>query len=165
MISARNIARGLCMAAVLLVTGPALAQQTITATPIGAEPRGAHAVPDVITVPLNKSRIFDLPIDVRDVLVGNPTVADVVIKTPRLVSVLGRNIGDTNVYFLDRKGRQILRLEIRVDRDLTALNKAFAELLPGERIGHAGYLQRPEVGRAGAEAHQLGSVSEVREPP
>jgi pilus assembly protein CpaC len=122
------------MAAVLLATGPALAQQTITATPIAVEPRGAHAVPDVITVPLNKSRIFDLPTDVRDVLVGNPAVADVVIKTPRLVYVLGRKVGDTNVYFLDRKGRQILRLEIRVDRDLAALNKAFAELLPGERI-------------------------------
>ena len=134
MISARNIARGLCLAAVLLVTGPALAQQTIIATPIAAEPRGAHAVPDVISVPLNKSKIFDLPTDVRDVLVGNPAVADVVIKTPRLVYVLGRKVGDTNVYFLDRKGRQILRLEIRVDRDLAALNKAFAELLPGERI-------------------------------
>ena len=134
MISARNIARGLCMAAALLVTGPALAQQTITATPIAAEPRGAHAVPDVISVPLHKSRIFDLPTDVRDVLVGNRDVADVVIKTPRLVSVLGLNIGDTNVFFLDRKGRQVLRLEISVERDLAALNKAFVELLPGEHI-------------------------------
>ena len=99
--------------------------------PLAIEPRGAHSVPDVITVPLNNSEIFDLPTDVRDVLVGNPEIADVVIKTPRLVFVLGKKIGDTNVFFLDSAGREILRLEVRVDLDVGALGKAFQKLLPG----------------------------------
>ncbi len=134
MASVRRFAFGLGVVAALLAGGPALAQQGVTATPLPIEPRGAHSVPDVIIVPLNKSEIFDLPVDVRDVLVGNPAVADVVVKTPRLVYVLGRQIGNTNVFFLDDQGRQILRLEIRVELDVAALGKAFAELMPGERV-------------------------------
>ncbi len=103
-------------------------------SPLTIEPRGAHSVPDIIILPLNNSEIFDLPSDVRDVLVGNPAIADVVIKTPRLVSIVGKRIGDTNVFFLDDQGREILRLEVRVDLDVAALGKAFLELMPGERI-------------------------------
>ena len=135
MVGARGLSVAVCVAAALLAAAAALrAQQDVTVAPLAIEPRGAHSVLDVITVPLNNSEIFDLPTDVRDVLVGNPEIADVVIKTPRLVFVLGRKIGDTNVFFLDSAGREILRLEVRVELDVAALGKAFLELLPGERI-------------------------------
>ena len=116
---------GLLVVAVLAVTGPAAAQQTTTP---------AKAVPGLIALSLNKAMIFDLPVDARDVLVANPEIADVVIKTPRRAYVLGQGIGDTNGYFFDEQGSEILRLEVRVELDLSGLRSVLAEVLPNERI-------------------------------
>ncbi len=125
---------GLCLAAFALAAGPAIAQQTTTADAGVATLESGAPVPDILSLPLNKSHVFTLPRDVRDVLVSNPKIADVIVKTPRQVYVVGQEVGDTNVYFFDGEGNQILRLEIRVEMDLSALRKAFRELMPNERI-------------------------------
>ena len=83
-----------------------------------------------VTLTLTKARQFQLPVDVRDVLVADPAVADVLIKTPRLAYMIGNKVGDTNAIFLDAAGRQVLKLDVRVDRDLTALRAAISELAP-----------------------------------
>jgi len=90
--------------------------------------------PEVLTLPLNKARIFRLPRDARDVLVSDPKIADVVIKTPRMLYVLGRDVGDTNVFVFDAKGEQIGRLELRVELDVSALRQALAKIMPDESI-------------------------------
>ncbi|MFQ5959220.1 MAG: type II and III secretion system protein family protein, partial [Alphaproteobacteria bacterium] len=121
-------------AAALFAAGPANAQDAGTGerTPLGATE--AASVPNVVNLGLNKARVYELPQDARDVLVSNPTVADVVIKTPRRVYVLGQAVGDTNAFFFDGQGREILRLEIRVELDLSALQSAMAEYFPDEHI-------------------------------
>ncbi len=83
-----------------------------------------------ITLTTTKARQISMPVDVRDVVVADSTVADVLIKTPRLVYLIGSKVGDTNAIFLDSLGRQVLKLDIRVDRDLTALRAALSRLLP-----------------------------------
>ena len=87
-----------------------------------------------ITLTTTKARQITMPVDVRDVVVADPTVADVLIKTPRLVYLIGSKIGDTNAIFLDASGHQVLKLDIRVDRDLTALRTALAGMVPGTDI-------------------------------
>ena len=87
-----------------------------------------------ITLTTTKARQITMPVDVRDVVIADPTVADVLIKTPRLVYLIGSKVGDTNAVFLDAQGHQVLKLDIRVDRDLTALRTALAELVPGTDI-------------------------------
>ena len=42
-----------------------------------------------LSLPRGKSAIIELPVDARDVLVTNPAVADVVLRTPRRLYVLG----------------------------------------------------------------------------
>ncbi len=103
---------GLCLAVAVFAGAPSAAQESAG---------GTTAAPDVLTLPLNKARVFELPRDARDVLVSNPEIADVVIKTPRTVYVLGVSVGDTNVFFFDAEGKVILRLEIRVELDLSGL--------------------------------------------
>ncbi len=106
---------------------PAMAQQS--ATIIGAIP-----IPDVISMPLNKGELFALPADVRDVLVANPDIADVVIKTPRLAYVFTREVGDTNIFFLNAEGEPLLRLELHVEPDLSVLRNTLARIFPEENI-------------------------------
>jgi pilus assembly protein CpaC len=87
-----------------------------------------------VTLPLNKARLVRLPVDVRDVLATNEEVADVIVKSPRLVYLLGNQVGSTNVLFLDAGGREIARLDIRVEVDLSALDQMFDLLMPDEDI-------------------------------
>jgi pilus assembly protein CpaC len=83
---------------------------------------------------LNKSRIVRLPVDVRDVLVTSPDVADIVMKTPRIAYVLGQSIGDTNVLFLDAEGEEIASIDLRVELDLSVLERTIETLIPNESI-------------------------------
>lgn len=122
--------------ALALVCGLTWSAAAQTAPKPQTKPRPAVARMDEggpgqrVALTLTKARQFTLPADVRDVLVADPAVADVLIKTPRLAYMIGNKVGDTNAIFLDAAGRQVLKLDIRVDRDLSALRAAIAELVP-----------------------------------
>jgi pilus assembly protein CpaC len=81
-----------------------------------------------------KSAIIDLPVEARDVVVANPEIADAVMRTARRGFLLGVKNGETNVYFLDAQGRQILALEVRVARDTSELDSLILRLAPEARV-------------------------------
>ena len=87
-----------------------------------------------LSLPKGKSAVIELPVDARDVMVSNPKVADVVLSTPRRIYVLGQAGGQTDATFLDGMGRQILRLNIRVDNDTSALAETLNQVLPGASV-------------------------------
>ena len=111
----------------------ALAQQGVDAG-IEMQELIDDTVPYVITLSVGKTRLINLPVDARDVMVANPEIIDVVVKTARKVFLVAQAVGDTNVFFLDSEGRVALRLEVRVEVDMTALRKALAKILPNETI-------------------------------
>ncbi|MBY0422611.1 MAG: type II and III secretion system protein family protein, partial [Parvularculaceae bacterium] len=118
--------------ATAFVATPTLAQRG------AASPRvdlgGASAVSKSIVLPLNKAAVVDLNQAAADVLVSQPTVVDAVIRSPQRVYLLGLSVGQTNAFFFDAQGRQILNLEIRVERDLDALTELLRRLMPETRI-------------------------------
>lgn len=87
-----------------------------------------------LVLPKGKSAIIDLPIDARDVVVSDPKIADAVMRTARRGYLLGMAIGETNVYFLDAKGRQILTLEVRVARDVSELGALIEKIVPDAHV-------------------------------
>lgn len=118
----------LCMAfGTALVATPALPQMPAQAQ---------QMAPSVqrITLPLGKSAVIDLPVGARDVVIANPEVADAVMRTSRRAFLLGLKNGETNVYFLDDQGRQILALEVRVARDTSELATLIQRLTPDARV-------------------------------
>src|SRR5690349_6589297 len=120
-----RLALAIALSAVLAGgTGPAAAQG-------GSIPMVGDRAIELTTT---KALYIDLPRDARDVLIADPMVADIVIKTPRRAYVIGLKAGDTNAFFLDEAGNRILQLDIRVEKDLTALRKALSELLPGTEL-------------------------------
>jgi pilus assembly protein CpaC len=125
---------GIVLAASLPGTGPAAAQndRAVEAAPLNFVDVGS--APQKVDLILGKARILKLPTPVRDVLVASPDVADVVIRTPQLIYLLGRQVGDTNIFFFDVDGNEILRLDARVEMDLSALRATIKELMPDEEI-------------------------------
>jgi pilus assembly protein CpaC len=121
-----------CLAAACVMTAtPAIPQ-----APAGAHMGGQAVAPSVqrIVLPLGKSAVVDLPVAARDVVIANPEVADAVMRTSRRAFLLGLKNGETNVYFLDDQGRQILALEVRVARDTSELSALIQRLAPEARV-------------------------------
>ncbi len=87
-----------------------------------------------LSLPKGKSAVIDLPTDAQDVLVTDPKVANVVLATRRRIYVLGVEGGQTDAAFFDASGRQMLRLNIRVDQDISALGDTLNRILPGSSI-------------------------------
>ena len=88
----------------------------------------------VLALGRGKSALIELPIDARDVTVASPAVADVVLRTPRRISILGVADGQTDAVFFDGMGKAILSLDIRVDQDVSAVSQTLAHVLPTARI-------------------------------
>ncbi len=117
--------------AVALSVAPAAAQKNRDASiNFGGEGSASKS----IVLPLNKAAIVELPLPAADVLVSQPTVVDAVIRSPQRVYLLGLQVGQANAFFFDANGRQILNLEIQVERDLDALTDLIGRLMPDARI-------------------------------
>ena len=93
---------------------------------------------DHFELPLNKTRPIELDRAVRDVIIGNPEIADVVVRAPGQVYLIGRSVGETNVFLVDSKGGLVRKLEVVVNPDGSAVEAAIRELLPKERINVKG---------------------------
>ena len=98
------------------------------------DPGGESYVSRPLVLPLNKAAIVELPADAVDVLVSQPTVVDAVVRSSRRVYLLGLTVGQTNAFFFDENGDQILNLEIQVERDLDGLSDMISRFLPTSRV-------------------------------
>ncbi|MDP9136590.1 MAG: type II and III secretion system protein family protein [Pseudomonadota bacterium] len=83
---------------------------------------------------VNKSIVVRLPAAAKDVIVGNPGIVDAVIRTQNRAYLFARAVGQTNIFFFDAQGRQILSLDIEVARDPLALQRLIERAIPGTKI-------------------------------
>lgn len=114
-----------------VVEGAIVSEGTATGAGSLVAPPG---VVRAVKVGLNKSLVIDLPRDARDILVSNPIIADAVIRTPRRIYVTGVAVGQSNVIIFDRDGRQIVTLELEVERDASSLAYMISRLVPDSAI-------------------------------
>ncbi|HTM77814.1 MAG TPA: pilus assembly protein N-terminal domain-containing protein, partial [Devosia sp.] len=91
-----------------------------------------------VAIETNKSMILDLPADVAEVVVSQPSVAGAIMRTTRRAIIQGILGGNTNILFLDNNGQAIAVLDLRVAKEPTqvgeALESALARILPGSAI-------------------------------
>jgi hypothetical protein len=70
-----------------------------------------------IIVKYDQSQILRLPRPVADIIIGNPTIADVTVQAPDLLVITGKTFGITNVIFLDAAKKIIQEQRVMVIRD------------------------------------------------
>lgn len=87
-----------------------------------------------VALGVNQAVIVELDRDVRDAIVANPLIADVVVRSPRRVFIMTIKQGQTSALLVDAAGRQIANLQISVNFELSGLNAEFARQMPGSRI-------------------------------
>jgi pilus assembly protein CpaC len=126
--------------------GAALATVAVAAvgaavTPVLAQGRGvgiespeSAMVARRISMGAGKSIIVDLPRDATEVVVGNPRVADAVVRSPRKLYIMGNESGQTTIFAVDAAGRQVANLEISIGRDVGELMPLLKAALPKSNI-------------------------------
>lgn len=87
-----------------------------------------------IKVGLNKSMVIDLPGEAHDILVASPGVADAITRTSSRIYVFGKQVGTTNIFIFDSAGRQLLSIDLEVERDITGLEENLVKFIPGSDI-------------------------------
>lgn len=110
----------------VLAPAPALAQ-TRSVVAMGTAPQ-------LINLPRGSSMAIDLPSDARDVIVPNPLVAEAMLHSPRRITIIGLQPGETDAVVLDASGRTILSLRVRVDTGVSALQDTLGRVMPGSQV-------------------------------
>jgi pilus assembly protein CpaC len=87
-----------------------------------------------ISMGVGKSIIVDLPRDASEIFIGNPKVANAVVRSAHKLYVIGMDNGQTTVFALDHEGRQIAVLEISIGRDIGELQQIIKAAMPNTSV-------------------------------
>jgi pilus assembly protein CpaC len=87
-----------------------------------------------ITIEVNKGVLVRLAQPASTVFVANPDIADVQVKTPKLIYITAKTPGETVIYAVDAAENVLLNAPIRVSLDLSRLRRSLQEIVPGARI-------------------------------
>ncbi len=116
---------------VLLPVSDGYAQRSQNTLRISNKERGLSRS---VKLGLNKSLVVELPVPAFDILVANPDVADAVTRTSRRIYLFGKQIGQTNIFVFDGNGKQILSLELNIERDINGLVETIERLVPNSDV-------------------------------
>ena len=128
--------RALSFAAVAALTlnpalTPVLAADYRPAVPVASD---GQMNARFLSLGVGKSIVIDLPRDIKDVLVADPTIANAVVRSSRRAYIIGVKVGQTNMFFFDAEGRQMAGFDIAATRDLNGIRAAIRQVLPDADI-------------------------------
>lgn len=92
---------------------------------------------EAVRVPLNKVVSVRLPGEVRNVVIANPDVADIILPQDgerTHAFILAKAVGSTSIVFEDIDGNILFNGDIQVDVDVAGIRAAFKELMGDEKI-------------------------------
>jgi pilus assembly protein CpaC len=105
---------------------------------------GETQVPSTISLPsggvkslqlgLGRSLIVDLPEDATEIFVGDPKIANAIVRSARRIYVSTLSAGSTTIFALGANGRKIATMEISVGRDVGELAQIFKAAIPDNDI-------------------------------
>jgi pilus assembly protein CpaC len=83
---------------------------------------------------VGKSVIVDLPAEASEIFIGDPTVANAIVRSTRRLYIDAVANGQTSIFALDKDGRRIVVFEISVGRDVGELTELLRAAIPGNEI-------------------------------
>ena len=83
---------------------------------------------------VGRSVIVDLPQDATEIFVGDPKVANAVVRSARRLYVAAVANGQTTIFALAADGSKIAAIEVTVGRDIGELQELLNAALPGNDI-------------------------------
>ncbi|MCA3573046.1 MAG: type II and III secretion system protein family protein [Aestuariivirga sp.] len=87
-----------------------------------------------LRIGLAKSAVIRLPAEAKDVIVGESAIVDVVLRQKNMAYLFARSVGQTNIFFFDASGQEILHLDLEVALDSKGLKQLIDRSIPGNDI-------------------------------
>jgi len=87
-----------------------------------------------LSMGVGKSVIIDLPSDASEIFVGNPKVANAVVRSASKLYIIGLENGQTSIVALDGQGRAISTFEVSIGRDVGELNQILRAAMPKSNV-------------------------------
>ncbi|MEQ9042561.1 MAG: type II and III secretion system protein family protein [Alphaproteobacteria bacterium] len=87
-----------------------------------------------VELEVNEGQLIRLQRNASSVFIANPEIADVQVKSPKIVYVFGKKTGETTLYAVDEGGNLLVNAKIHVSHSLERLRRAVHDLLPGNPI-------------------------------
>jgi pilus assembly protein CpaC len=83
-----------------------------------------------IQIERNEGTLLRINTPAASVFVANPEIADVAVKSPRLIYVLGKKPGETTLYAVDENEKVLLSSTIVVAHNLSRLSEELKRVVP-----------------------------------
>ena len=115
---------GLLLVALLIAPPPGTAGAEDMVRPSGTP----------IAIDVSKGVLISLERNADTVFVADPTIADVQVKSPRLIYLYGKAPGDTSLFAVDGEQKVLLSRPVTVTRDVATLQAALSRLQPGSGV-------------------------------
>ena len=115
------------LAAIALVAGGVFSPLTE-----GAQAQSQQIGPgnESVTLEVNEGRLVRLSHSAESVFIANAGIADVNVKSPRMIYLFGKKPGETTLYALDGNDNVVTNARVVVSHNLSRLNNALDDLLP-----------------------------------
>ncbi|MDC9823226.1 type II and III secretion system protein family protein [Devosia sp. ZB163] len=150
-VSAHKPMRGLLSQTVQLTLAAAIMGTLLSLAPLGFQHAyGAEqthlrvsslGTTQVVSLDVNKSMLIDLPVDVKEVIVSQPGVANAILRNKRRAIVQAVGAGESNIFFMDANGRTIVVLDVSTKGSniqsaniAAVLRDTFAKVIPKAKI-------------------------------
>ena len=111
----------------------ALGTTALVAFPAAAQAQAAKEG-KVVVLSIGRGQQINLGSAITDVVVTNPGVADVEVKSSRQIYILGKGPGETTVIATDAAGRTVYSASIRVGMNLDSIDQMLGMAMPGADI-------------------------------
>ena len=123
----------MCVAAALLAIAPASSAPAAAGDPlrIGSV---SDASAQHLQLGVGQSVIVDLPDEAGEIYVGDPTVANAIVRSAKRIYISAVANGQTSIFALGRDGRRIAVFQVSVGRAVTELLNLLNTALPGNEI-------------------------------
>jgi pilus assembly protein CpaC len=128
----QNIA--ICVSAALLAIAPASTVRAAEGDDFARMGAMSDATAQPLQMGVGQSVIRDLPEEAGEIYVGDPTVANAIVRTAKRIYISGVANGHTSIFALAKDGRRIAFFQVSVGRAIGELTALLNVAIPGNEI-------------------------------
>jgi pilus assembly protein CpaC len=120
-----------------VATGALAAALAIAASATLAPPRllaAAQQENGALLLAVGESRVVNLPDSLTDVVIANPEVLDVHVRSQRQIYLIAKAPGETNIFVTSRAGKMLYANAVRVGNNLTSIDQMLNLAMPDASV-------------------------------
>ena len=110
--------------------GYAAPQGTVSINQGASGPVAVERPATQIILSKGRGQIVTLPVAVTDVMVSNQSVADVQVRSPRQLYILGKEDGESSIFAITSAGKIVYSVNVRVTANINSVDDVLKLALP-----------------------------------